>query len=754
MKSKIRQLITTLRNVWLSMGFSSSGKTLYDQYVYFVRNTFSPFVRINWHIEEDYHDKEEKIIIDELSKGKNVIICGPPGAGKSYVLNVIVEKYLSQENAEAIRRVKAYGDIEDTEVLSIYVKPTPEMFNRDGLVNFYNSYFVSWGFDAEDFTNYTVDDVVDKICYSYRVLTDKYGIRFYMVVDDFELMTDSDISYLQRFHRHGHVILLLATAPRTYPEKYRGFFDDMAVVTLLPITDVMQQWHFVNWALDKMGCNINSLTFAYLWNRLQLMVWYPGAILKTLQYTLGRLAYLYEIPLEEVKRRIALHKWGIVYKDLTILLFLFVFILFFMRFMFMRGPESWKYAIYAGLSVTGVWMYRLFGRKLVLGEENEIVDLPEHAPEWYNPIGPYVGILLHISGYIFLVFLLLFIFDRSLSWCILLGLPFAFLPDIDIGKSFINRIACSIFKILNRKIAYYLENIEFYFAHRGFFHSIWIPLIVFIITAPFAIYFKNVDIVFYPVIGVLSHLLIDALSPMGIPLFWPSRYRWVTPFASSKRVPVGSLREGTYAVLLTIACLLLYPFVKLSPTGLYEKITKDPATGIKKIVGHIGYYQLAEIQGYDIPNSQYIKKVFEVIDTTGDSLFLKDERGNVYDSSKDLVIHKLSRITIKEKKVSLVREMPEKMEYVPLVNLFLTFSDEEYYIGELTLYTYGKPISLSNFSTLKIERIERVLMGNFGYRIVMKYCSRHMLANIISETPEALIVRGEILKIKRKVSQT
>ena len=86
------------------------------------------------------------------------------------------------------------------------------------------------------------------------------------------------------------------------------------------------------------------------------------------------------------------------------------------------------------------------------------------------------------------------------------------LPDIDSASS-----------RLGRKTAPVSWIFTLIFGHRQMFHSLsfWLTVIVpLLFLAPaFRIVLLSV------LIGISSHLLLDALNPSGIPPFWPFRYR-------------------------------------------------------------------------------------------------------------------------------------------------------------------------------------------------------------------------------------
>ena len=96
---------------------------------------------------------------------------------------------------------------------------------------------------------------------------------------------------------------------------------------------------------------------------------------------------------------------------------------------------------------------------------------------------------------------------------ILLG---SLLPDIDCATSLIGRK----FKLLN-----------FFFEHRGFFHTIVlmiiITILVFLIT-------KNYYYSLAIILGFSSHLFLDGFTLKGITPFWPSKLRFKGIFKTGR----------------------------------------------------------------------------------------------------------------------------------------------------------------------------------------------------------------------------
>lgn len=105
-----------------------------------------------------------------------------------------------------------------------------------------------------------------------------------------------------------------------------------------------------------------------------------------------------------------------------------------------------------------------------------------------------------------------------------------YFPDIDIASS---KIGKSIF----------LRPIQWIVSHRGLFHSL-----IFLSLLSALIYFFNnyAGIAFFS--GYLLHLLLDALTPRGVKLFWPLTNLKIKFFIKS-----GSILEE----IIFVICLLI-----------------------------------------------------------------------------------------------------------------------------------------------------------------------------------------------------
>ncbi|MFI4846888.1 MAG: metal-dependent hydrolase [Candidatus Makana argininalis] len=100
------------------------------------------------------------------------------------------------------------------------------------------------------------------------------------------------------------------------------------------------------------------------------------------------------------------------------------------------------------------------------------------------------------------------------------------LPDIDHPKSF-----------LGKKIKWLSVPLNKVLGHRGFTHSLFI-LVLFIFFFKINIFLKKnipIDSFQSMIIGYISHIISDILTPLGVPLFWPFKFRFVLPLLNKNK---------------------------------------------------------------------------------------------------------------------------------------------------------------------------------------------------------------------------
>lgn len=114
------------------------------------------------------------------------------------------------------------------------------------------------------------------------------------------------------------------------------------------------------------------------------------------------------------------------------------------------------------------------------------------------------------------------------------------LTDIDTPKS-----------KFGKKIKPLSNILSFLFGHRRLFHSVWTPLILFII---YRYFFKSI-IILALVIGYLSHLFIDGLTKQGINILHPIANLRIKGF-----IETGSFLETILFIIFIVLNILLISY--------------------------------------------------------------------------------------------------------------------------------------------------------------------------------------------------
>ncbi|WBF43567.1 metal-dependent hydrolase [Serratia rubidaea] len=122
------------------------------------------------------------------------------------------------------------------------------------------------------------------------------------------------------------------------------------------------------------------------------------------------------------------------------------------------------------------------------------------------------------------------------------------LPDIDHPKS-----------VLGQRLSWIAKPIARAFGHRGFTHSLLAitgGMMLFQLDVPRSWPIPT-DALHAMIIGYFSHLLADMLTPSGVPLLWPCRWRF--------RLPLLNSQQGNQ--LERVLCLALVAFAIYWPGG-------------------------------------------------------------------------------------------------------------------------------------------------------------------------------------------
>ncbi|MCC8365281.1 metal-dependent hydrolase [Xenorhabdus sp. PB61.4] len=137
------------------------------------------------------------------------------------------------------------------------------------------------------------------------------------------------------------------------------------------------------------------------------------------------------------------------------------------------------------------------------------------------------------------------------------------LPDIDHPHSTLGRL----FRFISVPIARLC-------GHRGFTHSL-LALTVGVVLFQTEIppeWPIPTDFIHAMLIGYISHLIADMLTPAGIPLLWPLKMRFRIPILRGKE---RKKAERFIAVLLVVIAILIPQHINLSFMDYFDKLQFD-----------------------------------------------------------------------------------------------------------------------------------------------------------------------------------
>lgn len=122
----------------------------------------------------------------------------------------------------------------------------------------------------------------------------------------------------------------------------------------------------------------------------------------------------------------------------------------------------------------------------------------------------------------------------------------ALLPDIDTTQSGLGKFVKPVSRFLERR-----------FGHRTITHSLLGMAIVAALTFPVLGISSHAYI--YLLLGYASHLVLDTMNIIGVPLLYPSRLQFWFIANRRWRVPYGSPAEWQWAFGFMLAALIIFP---------------------------------------------------------------------------------------------------------------------------------------------------------------------------------------------------
>lgn len=125
--------------------------------------------------------------------------------------------------------------------------------------------------------------------------------------------------------------------------------------------------------------------------------------------------------------------------------------------------------------------------------------------------------------------------NNNILFLIIISLS-SIIPDIDFFRSTINK--------KTRTVTY---AISYFFKHRGILHSIFVPIIIYII-----IYTFNTDIALAILLGYSSHIILDSLTKAGTRPFMP-----ITKYKIKGFVKTRGLMDFLILIILIILTVIV-----------------------------------------------------------------------------------------------------------------------------------------------------------------------------------------------------
>ena len=116
-----------------------------------------------------------------------------------------------------------------------------------------------------------------------------------------------------------------------------------------------------------------------------------------------------------------------------------------------------------------------------------------------------------------------------------------------------------------------IPDVDLKFKHRKIFHNIWVMTGISIGLY----YYLNWIWSILFAIGFISHLILDALTPMGVYIFWPLKYR----FHIKSPIVTGNIYELFFFFVIITLTILVFA----------EKYKWQTTTVVAAILATIGY---------------------------------------------------------------------------------------------------------------------------------------------------------------------
>lgn len=198
----------------------------------------------------------------------------------------------------------------------------------------------------------------------------------------------------------------------------------------------------------------------------------------------------------------------------------------------------------------------------------------------------------------------------------------ALLPDIDTPTSLIGKVCPPLSQALERQ-----------WGHREVTHSLAAALMLALAMMPLGWWIGYPGWAIALVVGYGSHLLLDAATKSGVPLFYPSTMRAVIPGKESLRIASGSRQERLLCVAMVVVFVALLPLNTLGMRTCLHRIIQTTAAAVSDYRAWGGECRVfAQVEGRFQVSQRQVSGVFEVLGIANANLLVVLDRqtGRVY----------------------------------------------------------------------------------------------------------------------------
>jgi inner membrane protein len=195
----------------------------------------------------------------------------------------------------------------------------------------------------------------------------------------------------------------------------------------------------------------------------------------------------------------------------------------------------------------------------------------------------------------------------------------ALLPDIDTTTSGIGRWLTPLSHPIERRLG-----------HRTLTHSL-LGLITFATLTSWLL-LLNPQAWLWLLIGIFTHVILDAHNIQGVPLLYPLRLEFVSVTNKSWRCGYGTPAEFGYLAFFYLTALALSPLALDGFSPWFHRAVGAPYGAVEDyLLWRNDYEVFLDVQGVNLLTDQDINARFRIIDVlSSDTLLVEDDSGNTY----------------------------------------------------------------------------------------------------------------------------